>query len=170
MNRIAAGTLAALITVAGTCRAADGGWALESGTDNATYQVVSTLSQSSLGSISDEYGVKEVHPRLEFICEQNGATEIRARIDWQRFISSFNTEVSFDAGDEPIVLKLGVDRSNKITSTRAASDVDALVDALKDRDSLTVHVTPYSEAPLSVKFIVAGFDAALQRLKASCKI
>ncbi|MGB5579257.1 MAG: hypothetical protein WBM68_01715 [Woeseia sp.] len=169
MNCIATGALAALMMVAGTSSADETGWLLESSIDKATYQPVATMSQSSLASISDEYGAKEVHPRLEFYCEPNGDTTIRARIDWQRFISSFNTEVTFDTADgDSLTLKLGVDKSNKITSTRNADDVSALIGALHSSDSLTIHVTPYSEAPVSVDLQTSGFLKALEQLQANC--
>jgi hypothetical protein len=151
------------------CAAHDSVWKLETVVDPSSYQNVSTLSQASQQSISDEYGVKEVQPRLEFRCIPGSEETIAMRIDWQRFISSFNTEVTFVADDsQPLTLKLGVDRSNKITLARDAADVTTLIAALKEHQSLRVNVTPYSEAPVDVSYEIGDLAQALARLEASC--
>lgn len=166
---IRTGTLLAL-TLASTLSAAhDAVWKLETAVDPASYQNVSTLSQASQQSISDEYGVKQVQPRLEFRCIPGGEVTIDMRIDWQRFISSFNVEVTFVADDgEPLTLKLGVDRSNKITLARDAADVSSLIAALQDHQLLRVGVTPYSEAPVDVTYEIGDLAEAMVRLEASC--
>ena len=144
-------------------------WTLESLQDKATYQTVAVLHQESAATISDEYGMKEVHPRLEFRCVPNGDGAIKVRIDWRRFISSFNTEVQFAADDKSaITVKLGVDRSNKITSTSSADDDAAILDYLAGHTALELTVTPYSEVPVSVQYDLGGLDAQLAKLRATC--
>lgn len=170
MTRTGIATLAALLLASTLSHADHSNWTLASATDPASYQVVSTLSQNSLTTISDEYGVKEVLPRLEFYCVPAAGDALHARINWQRFISSFNTEVTFVAdGAEPLTLKLGVDRTNKITTAGGAEDVAALIELVSGHDSMTIKVTPYSEAPLAVEFDISGFSHELPRLATSCK-
>ncbi len=144
-------------------------WTLETVQDKASYQTVAVLHQDSAATISDEYGMKEVHPRLEFRCVPNGDGAINVRIDWRRFISSFNTEVQFAADDKSaITVKLGVDRSNKITATNSAEDNTVLIDYLSGHSVLDVTVTPYSEVPVSVQYELDGFDGKLADLKTTC--
>jgi len=144
-------TFAVIAAAAALPAAAD--WNVSTGTDAASYQAVTVLSQAAAGTIPDEYRSKEV----------------RTRIDWGRFISSFNTEVIFAVdGRDPVTLTLGVDRSNKITSTKVEAEDDALLGYLDGGSTLTVTVTPYSEVPVSVDFDLAGFGEGLDELRAAC--
>ncbi|MEQ8206863.1 MAG: hypothetical protein RIA65_11850, partial [Woeseia sp.] len=157
MKYLLATLLAApVFAFAGNPGAADA-WTLETLQDKATYQTVAVLHQESSNTIGDEYAMKEVQPRLEFRCVPNTDPAIKVRIDWRRFISSFNTEVQFAADDkDPITVKLGVDRSNKITHTSDTADDAALIDYLSNQSSLKVTVTPYSEVPVSVNYVLEG--------------
>ncbi|MCB1842429.1 MAG: hypothetical protein KDI09_05655, partial [Halioglobus sp.] len=119
--------------------------------------------------IGDEYAAKEVHPSLEFRCLPDVDASIWVRINWKRFISSFNTEVQFAADDkEAITVKLGVDRSNKITSTSDDADNTTIIDYLDGQSALTLTVTPYSEVPVSVNYTVDGLGDKLAELRSSC--
>ena len=63
---------------------------------------------------------------------------VSVRIDWRRFISSFNTEVGFKAdGGKTLWQKWGVDQSNKITLSKSAADSQSLVDYLSGGSSST---------------------------------
>lgn len=159
-----------LVLTASAYAGADGSaWVLETTMDPATYQPVAVLHQASGNSIGDEYRSKEVSPRLEFRCVPGAGEDVKVRIDWQRFISSFNTEVTFATDEaEPLTVKLGVDRSNKITMTKGAEDDAALLDYLSGGDALAVTVTPYSEVPVTVHYSLAGIDEELAKLEASC--
>lgn len=166
-------TIAAILAVPALALAGAPGyaadWTLETVQDKATYQTVVVLHQDSAATISDEYAMKDVHPRLEFRCVPDGDGTINVRIDWRRFISSFNTEVQFAADDKgAITVKLGVDRSNKITSTNNADDNTTLIDYLSGHSNLDVTVTPYSEVPVSVQYKLDGFDDQLAELKTTC--
>ncbi len=144
-------------------------WTLEMLQDKATYQTVAVLHQESSNTIGDEYAMKQVHPRLEFRCEPNSGPGIKVRIDWRRFISSFNTEVQFAADDkDPVTVKLGVDRSNKITHTSDAADDAMLIEYLRQQSALKVTVTPYSEVPVSVNYVLDGLAGQLAALGESC--
>lgn len=144
-------------------------WTLETVQDKATYQTVAVLHQESANSIGDEYAMKEVQPRLEFRCLPDTDPSIQVRIDWKRFISSFNTEVQFAADDkDAITVKLGVDRSNKITSTRDDADNAKIIAYLDGQSALTLTVTPYSEVPVSVSYTIDGLDEKLAELGSSC--
>ena len=61
-------------------------WTLDTSDDVA-------ITQDGGNSIKDESWSKDVVPRMQFSCAPGG--EIIASIDWQRFISSFSTEVGF---------------------------------------------------------------------------
>ena len=71
-----------------------GRWTLEVGEDPSSYEVVASLQQPAANTIKDEYATKDVTPQLSLRCAPGDPT-VTARIDWQRFISSFNIEVGF---------------------------------------------------------------------------
>lgn len=144
-------------------------WTLEEVVDPSSYQPVAVLWQESATSISDEYGMKEVTPRLEFRCQPGGDGTIHVRIDWRRFISSFNTEVRFKADNsDAVTVTLGVDRSNKVTLTKSSDDDLAVLDYMDGHERLDVTVTPYSEVPVSVSFVIGELADGLRRLSNSC--
>ena len=137
-------------------------WTQESG----EYEV---LFQQGGNTIKDEYATKDVTPRLEFRCAQ-GDPNVIARIDWQRFISSFSTEVGFKVDDGKFAwLKWKVDGSEKITYSPSPDDTQQLIDALTGGGQLLVDVTPYSEGPVTVTFELAGLAEAIETLRASCQ-
>ena len=137
--------------------------------DSITWETVRVLAQASPDTIADEYATKQVHPVLSFRCTEGDGT-LSMQIDWRRFVSSFNTEAGFqvDEGQRDWV-KLGVDDSNRITLSRSAADVDALVASLGTGQNLNVEIAPYSEPSVFVNFDLTGFDAALEKLKAECE-
>lgn len=135
--------------------------------ESVSHETVRTLSQESADAIPDEYAVREVHPVLEFRCSPR--TGLRFRIDWRRFISSFNTEVGFRVdGGSATWLKLGVDASNRITLAKSAEDTATLIENLAGGKSLNVEVAPYSEPSVSVDFDVSTLGNAMEKLGASC--
>jgi len=148
---------------------ADGKWIVAVGEDPSSYETVATLHQDSTNSIKDEYATKDINPQLAFRCTP-GNPEISVRIDWRRFISSFNTEVGFKADDNKTLWqKWGVDQSNKITLSKSAADTQSLIDYLHGGSRLQVEVSPYSEPPVSVEYDLAGLPAALEALRAECQ-
>ncbi len=137
--------------------------------DPSSYAVIASLQQDSANTIKDEYASKEVKPQLAFRCVPGNA-EITARIDWRRFISSFNTEVGFKVdGGKFLWLKWGVDQSNRITLSKAASDSQMLIDHLAGGSELLVEVSPYSEPPVTVQYDLAGLSQALEALRMECQ-
>jgi len=147
----------------------EGAWDLAVGEDPSSYEVVASLQQESANTIKDEYATNDVKPVLAFRCAP-GNPAITARIDWQRFISSFNTEVGFKVdGGKALWLKWGVDQSNKITSSKTTADTQSLLDYLGGGSNLQVEVTPYSESPMTVDFELAGLSQGLDALQAACE-
>jgi type VI secretion system protein VasI len=145
-----------------------GRWTLAIGEDPSSYEVVASLQQDAANTIKDEYATKDVTPVLSLRCAP-GDPAVTARIDWQRFISSFNTEVGFKVdGGKTLWIKWGVDRSNKITLSKSADDSKALLAHLADGKSLQVEVTPYSESPVTVEFDLAGLAQGLEQLHKEC--
>ena len=146
----------------------EGSWVLTLGEDPSSYKVIALLQQDSANTIKDEYATKDVVPQLMLRCAPGDPT-ITARIDWQRFISSFNTEVGFKVdGGKTLWLKWGVDRSNKITLSPSADDSRNLVEHLKEGASLKVEVAPYSEPPVTVDYDLTGFAKGLEALLKEC--
>lgn len=143
-------------------------WVLTLGEDSSSYEVVALLQQDSANTIKDEYATKDVVPQLMLRCVPGDPT-ITARIDWQRFISSFNTEVGFKVDDgKTLWLKWGVDRSNKITVSPSADDSRSLVKHLQEGKSLRVEVSPYSEPPVAAEYDLTGFAKGLKALLKEC--
>ena len=136
------------------------GWILEDSPDLM-------IAQDGGNTIKDESWTKDVTPRMQFTCAAGG--EIIASIDWQRFISSFNTEVGFKVdGGKFTWLKWKVDSSEKVTISPSASDTEKLLDALGDGSELLVDVTPYSESPVTVTFVLSGLAGAIETLRSAC--
>ena len=128
-----------------------------------------SIYQDAGNTITDESGAKDVTPRLEFHCSP-GDGAIIARIDWQRFISSFSTEVGFKVDDGRFTwLKWKLTSNEQVTYSPGADDTQKLIAALGSGDSLLVDVTPYSEGPVTVTFDLAGLHDALGELAARCQ-
>ena len=144
--------------------AADSAWTLA--IDEDSYDGRQLLSQPSRDSIPDEYASKEVTPVLAFSCAGDG---VALRIDWGRFISSFNTEAGFSVdGGDATWLKLGVDSSNKLTLADA-NETSRLIENLGDGgDILSVEIAPYSEPSVSVRFDLADLPERLAELRLTC--
>jgi len=141
-----------------------GAWQLgeiEDGYDTAT-----ALFQDALGTIKDESYSGDVTPRLAFVCGAGGTT---ARIDWKRFISSFSTEVGFKAGDSGFTwLKWKMDGSEKVTLSPSAEDSAKVAALAGAGERLVVEISPYSEGPVTVEFVLQGLDEGLEALQKTC--
>jgi hypothetical protein len=164
--------VAALLCAGGAAQTAElaSHWTLAAGRDEQSWEDVVTLSVDSQNEIADEYATKKVHPQLAFRCVVGGDGTVSARVDWRRFISSFNTEVGFKADERELLLvNWGVDKSNKITMPRGMKDGNEFVDYLKGASKLQVEVIPYSESLIAVSFDISGIDDALQSLIADCQ-
>lgn len=136
--------------------------------EEITWETVQVLTQTSTMTVLDESGNNEVSPVLAFRCTE-GSGEISMRIDWQRFISSFNTEAGFqvDEGSRNWI-KLGMEGDDKVTRSRSASDVTSLIDAMSNGDALSVEIEPYSEPSIFAEFDLAGFAENIAALQAAC--
>ena len=144
-------------------------WQMSVGNDASSYETVATISQSSQSPIKDEYATKDVFPKLIFQCMPQQGDGISAKIDWQRFISSFNTDVSFKVDEKKrLWLKFGVDSSNKITSAKSSDDSKTLLEYLSGGSVLTIGVTPYSESAVSVTYDLSTLDDSIADLQSEC--
>jgi hypothetical protein len=164
--------VAALLCSGGAIQAAElaGHWTLAAGRDEQSWEDVVTLSVDSQNEIADEDATKKVHPQLAFHCIVGGDGTVSARVDWRRFISSFNTEVGFKADERELLLvNWGVDKSNKITMPRGMKDGNDFVDYVKGASKLQVEVIPYSESLITVSFDISGIDDELESLVAECQ-
>lgn len=147
----------------------DSNWKLELTDDPSGYGSVAVLSQDSSKGISDEAASGEVVPRLEFRCMPGDAT-ITARIDWNRFISSFSTEVGFKVdGGRFMWLKWKMDQSEKITVSPSPGDSQKLIDALTAGNELLTEISPYSMGPETAEFDLRGLADSLEALTAQCQ-
>lgn len=144
-------------------------WSIDVARDEKTWENVATLAFESSTEIADEYAAKMVHPQLAFLCKPGGDGTISVRLDWRRFISSFNTEVGFKADDRELLLvNWGVDKSNRVTQPRSASDGQELIAYLAGANSVQVEVIPYSASLITAQFGISGINEALQQLAAKC--
>lgn len=163
-----AGFLLPLTIVFAEADEAIGNWTLAVGEDASTYETVATLRQDSLVTIKDESAKQDLSPQLQFRCTP-GNPAITARIDWQRFISSFNIELGFKIDDGRFTwLKWKVDQSNKVTLSPSENDSKKLIDLVLGGEKLLVEVTPYSQSPVTVEYDLPEFSVALAKLKDSC--
>ena len=140
--------------------AASAEWTQESGD-------VDAIASDAGNTIKDEYARNDVTPRMSFQCAPGSG--VTARIDWGRFISSFSTEVGFKVDDGKFMwLKWKVDGSEKVTLSPSADDTARLTAAMREGNTLTVDVSPYSEGPVVVTFDLTGFADALATLESGC--
>ena len=158
---------AALLAGCAVAEESRSAWTL--GTDpEVTWETVHVLSQTSSLAVLDQSASNEVLPVLSFRCSEGGG-DISMQIDWQRFISSFNTEAGFQVDDgSRNWIKLGVDGTNEITLSRSSSDVASLIDSLGSGEVLNVEVPPYSEPSIFAEFDLSGFADAVADLKEAC--
>lgn len=158
-----------LLVACATAQTQDDKWRSQMIDDPADYAGVAVLQQDSATTIKDESASNDVTPVLEFRCTLGDAT-ITARIDWQRFISSFSTEAGFKVdGGRFTWLKWKVDSSEKVTLSPSAADSQKLIDLLVNGSELLVEISPYSEGPVTAEFDLAGLAAALGELRSKCQ-
>ncbi len=166
--RLTGFTMLALATCA-SAAAQDQTWHSQVIDDPASYETVAVLQQDSATTIKDEYAQNDVTPVLEFRCTPGDAT-ITARIDWQRFISSFSTEAGFKVdGGRFTWLKWKVDSSEKVTLSPSPADSKKLIDLLDGGSELLVEISPYSEGPVTARYDLAGLSEALDELRSKCQ-
>ena len=147
----------------------DSSWNLESLEDPSGFGSAVALYQDSSKTISDEAATGEVRPRLEFRCTSGDETVI-ARINWNRFISSFSTEVGIKVdGGRFMWLKWKMDQSEQSTVSPSASDSQKLIEALSAGTGLLVEVSPYSMGPETAEFDLTGLADSLAALTARCQ-
>lgn len=169
--KLVSGLIIALATLATWAGAPgpDSEWNPATIDDPSGYGSIVTVQQDSSKTIKDESAANDVTPRLEFHCTP-GDTTVTARIDWQRFISSFSTEVGFKVdGGRFIWLKWKLDQSEQVTFSPSTADSQKLIDALKAGSELLVEVSPYSQGPETAEFSLAGFSDALRALVSACE-
>ena len=148
---------------------ADPKWNSATVDDPSGYGSVVTMRQDSSKTIKDESAANDVTPVLEFRCTPGDAT-ITARIDWQRFISSFSTEVGFKVdGGRFTWLKWKLDQSEQVTFSPSTADSQKLIAVLKAGSELLVEVSPYSQGPETAEFDLADLSDALDSLMADCQ-
>jgi hypothetical protein len=146
----------------------DVAWQFSIADDESGYGDVHILHQDAGNSIKDE-SASNVVPRLEFRCTP-GSSDVTARIDWKRFISSFSTEVGFKVDDGRFTwLKWKVDSSEKVTLSPSVDDSAKLIELLGSGTDLTVEISPYSQAPVTVTLALAEFGDSLAELQDKCR-
>jgi hypothetical protein len=168
LNKLKLFVVAGLLLPSTTVFADSADWTIAMGEDSSSYKTIVSLQQESLTTIKDEYAKKDLNPQLQLRCTP-GEAVITARIDWQRFISSFSTELGFKVdGGRFTWLKWKVDQSNKVTFSPSAADSQKLIDLALGGEKLLVEVTPYSGSPVTVEYDLEGFSGALAELKDRC--
>ncbi len=129
---------------------------------------MTVIRQSAGNTVRGESTGVEVTPELLFGCAA-GRNGVTAHIDWQRFISSFSTEVGFKVDDGRFTwLKWKLDGSEEKTLSPSVDDTAKLIAAASTGKDLLVEVSPYSESPVTATFDLSGFEDAIARLGLSC--
>jgi len=158
-----------LLVACSAAQSQDEKWRSQMMDDPTGYASVAVLQQDSATTIKDEYAKNNVTPVLEFRCTPGDAT-VTARIDWQRFISSFSTEAGFKVdGGRFTWLKWKVDPSEKVTLSPSPADSQKLIDLLVGGSELLVEISPYSEGPVTARYDLAGLADALDDLRSQCQ-
>lgn len=146
----------------------DSAWTFSEVDNPSGYGSMHVVSQPAGNAIRGESAGSEVTPVLAFGCSPGDAA-LTAYIDWQRFISSFSTEVGFKVdGGSFTWLKWKVDSSEEMTLSPSPDDSKSLLEKLGAGKELLVEVSPYSESPVNATFELAGVDSALAELRTHC--
>jgi len=161
--------IALLAIAVSSIASADEFWSLSNYEDTNSGEAIVALQQEASDRIPDTSGKDKVTPLLEFHCVAGRGEAIQFRVNWKRFISSFNTEVGFRVdGGKTLWLKLGVDASNEITHAKSSSDIAKIIEQFSSGNTAELDVAPYSEPSVLVHFDISTFKAALESLKQSC--
>jgi len=161
---------ALLIILSGSGHSTGEYWSMESFVDDNSGETIAWLRQQSVDSIPAESGTETVYPVMGFQCSPGTDPNIRLRIDWRRFIASFNTEVGFRVdGGKPLWLKLGVGPKNKVTMSKSSADVRKLLQQLSNAATVELEVAPYSEPSVFVDFDISTFSSAFTVFRESCQ-
>jgi len=161
---------AILILGSGASHSSDKFWSLASYVDDNSGETITWLQQQSLDAIRDESGKETIYPLIGFECVPGSEPNIRLRIDWRRFISSFSTEVGFQADDGKTVwLKFAVDSTNNVTVSRSRADVRKLLQLLSNAKTVKLEIAPYSEPSIFANFDTSTFNSALDTLNEICE-
>lgn len=143
-------------------------WNVTEGWDPANHTSIVVISKKAEDTIRDEYDKADITPLFTFACASD-REGIMARIDWRRFISSFNTQIGFKVDEgKTLWQKWGVDQSNTVTSSKSVADTAALIDYIGSGEVLAVDIAPYAGSPIVVHFDLAGFSASMDTLRAAC--
>ncbi len=161
--------LVLLLSSTAYCEAAEVVWHHAMMDDPISNSDVYVLRQASTTTIKDANAKDDVTPEFELYCSLNDPN-VMARVNWNRFISSFSTEAGFKVDDGKFNwLKLKVDASEQVTYSSSATDSQRLIELLSAGDSLVIDISPYSEAPVQAFFDISNFAAELAKLSAKCQ-
>ena len=100
----------------------------------------------------------------------SGSPNISIKINWKRYISSFNkTEIGIKIdGKNYTWLSFNLDKTGQISFQNPSTHSNELINKFKKITKLAVEIEPYSEPPINVYFNLSGFASHLENLKSIC--
>ena len=136
---------------------------------NSGENEVALLSNTSEASINNLEHSEKVFPELSLYCEE-GSPNISIKINWKRYISSFNkTEIGIKIdGKNYTWLSFNLDKTGQISFQDPSTHSNELIKKFKKIKKLAVEIEPYSEPPINVYFNLSGFASHLENLKSIC--
>ena len=159
-----------LISFSGVAQGLTESWSVSINESNLYDGKSISLSKISSNSVRNESDSKDVYPSIDFYC-QNNNPEIFLKIDWKRFVSSFNkSEIGItidNARTEWISVK--IDKKNEITRLTSTKDTQKIINKLSTATSLRVEVEPYSEPVIFSEYNLADFPSKLNEFIQICK-
>ena len=131
--------------------------------------VVALLRNTSESSINNLDHSEKVFPELSLYCE-HGNPNISIKINWKRYISSFNkTEIGIKFnGKNYTWLSFNLDKTGQISFQNPSTRSNELVNKFKNITKLAVEIEPYSEPAINVYFDLSGFASHLKKLENIC--
>ena len=130
---------------------------------------IAELINTAESSIDNSDYSEKVYPELSIYCEEDNPN-ISIKINWKRYISSFNrTEIGISLDSKNYSwLSFNLDKTGQISFQNPGTHSNELINKFKKITKLAVEIEPYSEPPINVYFNLSGFASHLEKLKSIC--
>ena len=130
---------------------------------------IAELTNIAESSIDNSDYSEKVYPELSIYCEEDNPN-ISIKINWKRYISSFNrTEIGIKVdGKNYSWLSFNLDKTGQISFQNPSTRSNELVNKFKNITKLAIEIEPYSEPAVNVYFDLSGFASHLEKLEKLC--
>jgi len=126
--------------------------------------------QPSQSQISDSLGVNSVIPEFSIVCTPYRTNRVLLWIDWKRFITTSDTEVTLRVDDKKaMTYRWETDKTSTSTYTRSSAHTDRLINYMTGGKTLLAAVSPYGSSRVIAEFDLSTLDRAIEAVMPICK-